>query len=74
MEDDFDEEIIEPLDEEVKPPDIHKFCAMLEEAWRTVPMTNFALMLNEVFAGYNLMELTNEEQEELLNEFIFRNM
>jgi hypothetical protein len=57
-----------------EPQDIPKFLSMLGEAWETMPEVPFNVMLSEVFNGYDLSQLTGEELEELLNEFILNNM
>jgi hypothetical protein len=56
-----------------EPVDISGFCNKLKEAWRLLEDATFGEMVMTVFNGYNLMELTTEEMEEMLNEFILQN-
>lgn len=56
------------------PSDIDNFCMMLRDAWKLIPDSSFPSFLEEVFNGYNLNDLTTEEQEEYLRSFILNNI
>lgn len=75
IDDEIDVEGSDFIDNEyVGTVDVDKFIALLREAWHIVKDVPFSEMLSQVFNGYNLSELTPEEQEHLLNEFILHNM
>lgn len=61
------------MDDYQEPVDIRSFSRKLEAAWRCIPDARFHEMLDAVFDGYDLSEVTNEEMGQLLDEFIHQN-
>lgn len=53
--------------------DITKICGLMRSAWKLIPNHTFSQFLNEVIPA-NLDEISGEEMEELLEEFIHQNM
>ncbi len=66
MEDELKDEYEEPMD-------VRKFCRGLEEAWKLTPELRFLDVLDLIFRGYNLDELTSDELNEFLSEYIHQN-
>lgn len=60
-------------DEYQEPTDIPKFMSSLKTAWNLVPELGFGQVIDLVFNGYNLFELTAEESQEMIDEFIIQN-
>ena len=60
-------------DEYKEPIDIRPFCKGLEVAWMRNPDITFSEVLDEVFDGYPVGELTSTELQEMLNEYILQN-
>lgn len=60
-------------DEYHEPVDIRSFTRRLEAAWKCMPDARFHEMLESVFNGYDLEELTDEDMGELLDDFILQN-
>ena len=56
-----------------EPVDIRKFCRGLEEAWKLTPDLTLSEILESIFDGYNLEELTTSEMDEMLNDYILQN-
>lgn len=61
------------MDDYQEPIDIQSFSRKLEVAWKCIPDARFHEMLDAVFNGYDLEEITNEEMGQLLEEFILQN-
>lgn len=59
-------------DEYQEPIEIETFCIGMMEAWRTMPEATFGEFLEAVFNGHEYSG-SNEEVQELLNEFILQN-
>jgi hypothetical protein len=53
--------------------DINGFMLRLKEAWKIVPDLNFGGVIELVFNGYDLRELSSSEMEDMLDEFIMQN-
>lgn len=56
-----------------EPVDIRKFCRALEQAWNLVPEAQLGELLETVFNGYSLDELSNEDMVDMLHEYIHQN-
>ena len=62
-------------DEEYRAPyDIRKFCRGLEEAWLSQPDLPYQQIIGLIFDGYNLDQLTTEEAEQMLDDYILQNV
>ena len=55
------------------PMDIGAFCQGLKEAWRSVPDQAFGFALDTIFNGYDLKQLSPEELQEMLDDFVLQN-
>ena len=55
------------------PEDKEKWCNALREAWELVPNKTLFDALDTIFDGYRITELTEEEQYEMMNNFIHTN-
>ena len=60
-------------DDYQSPVDVRSFCSKLREAWLSVPDESFSNVLELIFNGYNLHEISSEEMVEMLDEFIMQN-
>lgn len=53
--------------------DIRKFCRSLEEAWKLTPRMPLFQLLGVIFDGYDPTELTSDEMNDMINEYILQN-
>ena len=69
----MDDEYTEIDNDYKEPVDIRNFCRSLEQAWKLIPDAQFNEVLETIFDGYPLDELSGEELQELINDYLLQN-